>query len=182
MFKTELSLDYSPNTNPKIIRLFDTSSYCTEEKIENYLIEVLPVNKSAWITFHVAKNFSLTLNSSNLRYKKVSEDTGLIDLPDGIYEFKQSYKPNIHTRIHYYHLRVNELAGKIQDEKNDLINDVCKISREEYQKNRDELRNIEEYMLAAKWEVEECGSKKKGKEMYEFATKLLEKYTNECKC
>lgn len=180
MINTELSLEVSDSSNPKVLRVFDTSHYCNE--VENYLLEVLPVNKSSWVTFHVFKDFSLALNSSNLQYKKVGTVEELIDLPDGIYEFKQSIKPNIHTLNHFLHLRTTELQNKISSERLKLINDVCLLKREEFEMNRNKLRNIEEYLLAAKWSVEECTDKVRGKELYDFSSKLLEQYTNECGC
>lgn len=181
MPKHELYLEVSDAPNAKILRVFDTSRYCDDE-IENYLIEVLPVNKSKWITFHVQKNFSLATNSSSLGYRRVTEYDQLMDLPDGIYEFKQSYKPNIHTFQHYYHLRVVDLRSKMRKEWDKLVDDECKITREEYYENRDKLREIEEFILAAKYKVEECHKKEEGKELYEWAVKLLEHYTNECQC
>lgn len=177
----QLSLEVSEGLNPKVLRLFDTSYYC-DDTIENYLIEVLPVQKSNWVVFHVQKYFSLGLNSSNLGYRKVADVSDLRDLPDGIYEFKQSYKPNLHTLVHYYHLRTVDLQRKVRSEWDKLIGDTCKLSREEFYKNRDKLREIEEYIMAAKWKVEECSLKKEGKELYEWAEKLLEQYTNECQC
>lgn len=182
MSKHELYLDISDFHNSKIMRIYDTSRYCDDDDLENYLIEVLPVNKSSWITFHVMRNFSLALNSSSLGYKKVSDTADLQDLPDGIYEIKQSYKPNIHTVQHYYHLRISEMKNKLNSEWNKLVDDECKLSREEYYKNRDKLREIDEYLMAAKYKVEECHEKDKGKELYTWATKLLEQYTNECQC
>lgn len=164
------------------MRLYDTSYYYKDETIENYLIEVLPVNKSVWINFNVSKGFSLVLNSSNLRYKKASEESELIDLPDGIYEIKQSYKPNILTVNHFYHFRVLEVLNSIKREMDDLYKNKCNISRSEFITNRDRLRDYEEYVLAAKWAVEECHDKVRGKEMYDFTKELLEKYTNECQC
>ena len=182
MISTELSLEVSNNTNLKVMRLYDTSFYYKNQTVENYLIEVLPVNKSTWITFNVDKNFSLVLNSSNLRYRKVDKVEDLLDLPDGIYEIKQSIKPNIQTVNQFYHFRIIELLNKLQSERDKLIDNKCDLSKEEYIINRDKLRDIEEYILAAKWKVEECHDKVKGKEMYEFARKLLERYTNECQC
>lgn len=179
----ELSMDVSGSCNEKIMRIYDTSFYCTTEELpENYLIEVLPVNKSTWILFHVSRDFSLVLNSSNLHYKKVTEASSLIDLPDGIYEFKQSIKPNIHTLVQFYHLRTTSLLNKLRHSWNRLISGKCDISRIDFLANRDRLREIDEYLLAAKYEVEECLDKKKGKELYDFAKKLLEQYTNKCKC
>lgn len=182
MAKSELSLEVSDSSNIKIMRLFDTSHYYSDEVISNYMIEVLPVNKTSWATFYVAEGFSLALNSSNLRYKKATDDASLIAIPDGIYEIKQSIKPNIHTVVHFYHFRITEILSKIQTERVKLLDDKCKISKQEYVANRDALRSIEEYTLSAKWMVEECNNKKEGKEVYDFANKLLERYTNECQC
>lgn len=178
----ELFLEVSDDMNPKVMRLFDTSHYCDDTTLENYLIEILPVNKSTWRPFFVQKGFSLVLNSSNLAYKKVGEVSGLIELPDGIYEIKQSYKPNVYTMQHYLHLRTTSLRHKIRSEWNKLVDKTCKLSEAEYVLNRDKLREIEEFLLAAKYKVEECHDKKQGKEMYEWAVKLLEQYTNECQC
>ncbi len=164
------------------MRVFDTSHYCDEDDLQNYLIEVLPVNKDKWITFHVQKNFSLVLNSSNLGYRKVTEVSHLRDLPDGIYEFMQSYKPNQPTLVHFYHLRVIELRHKLSVQWDNLLKDTCKLSQEEFHRQREKLREIDEYIMAAKYKVEECNEKKEGKELYEWAIKLLERYTNECQC
>lgn len=180
--KTVLSLEVSDNPNSKIMRLFDTSHYYSDESIDNYIIEVLPANRSTWVNFNVAKGFSLTLNSSSMLYRKVSDISGLIAIPDGIYEIKQSIKPNVFTVVHYLHLRTTALSNKVKDKMIQLLCDKCNITRAEFYENRNKLRDIEDYIKAAKWKVEECGDKKKGKELYEFATKLLETYSNECRC
>lgn len=177
----QLSLEVSDGLNPKVLRLFDTSSY-SDDTLENYLLEVLPPQKSDWVAFHIQKYFSLAVNSSSLGYRRVTDVSELRDLPDGIYEIKQSYKPNIHTLIYYFHLRTVDLQRKLRSEWDKLVGDTCKISRQDFYKNRDKLREIEEYILAAKWKVEECALKKDGKELYEWAKKLLEQYTNECQC
>ncbi len=182
MNTAELSLEISCSNESKVMRIFDTSHYFTDDYLENYIIEVLPVSSTSWILFHVNKNFSLVLNSSNLQYKKASYKSELVDLQDGIYEIKQSYKPNINTLSHYLHLRTTLLSNDLKSQMCDLISNKCDLSREDFNTNRDKLREIEEYLLAAKWIVEECGDKVKGKELYEYAKKLLEDYKGECCC
>ncbi len=182
MISNELSLDVSSNHNLKVMRLYDTSHYYNNQIVENYVIEILPVNKTTWISFFVAKNFSLALNASSLQYKKVNNANDLLDLPDGIYEIKQSIKPNILTVNHFYHLRVLDVLNRLEVEKDKLRDNTCRLSQREYAVNRDKLRDIHEYILGAKWKVEQCGDKKKGKEMYEFAKTLLDQYSNECRC
>jgi hypothetical protein len=182
MIKTELSLEVSSTCNTKTMRVFDTSNYCEGESLDNYLLEILPVNKNKWITLPVSKHFSTVFNSSNLRYKKASEPSQLIDIPDGIYEFKMSFKPNISTASHFYHLRITTLYNKLRKEFVKLLSKECQISRTEYYQNRDRLRDIQEYLMAAKYIVEEDLDKEKGKELYEFSRKLLEQYSKECGC
>jgi hypothetical protein len=75
---TDLSLEVSPALHVKFMRLFDTSFFHKDEVVENYLIEVLPVNQNKWQVFYVKQNFSLVLNSSNLRYKVVSDHDDLL--------------------------------------------------------------------------------------------------------
>lgn len=164
------------------MRIFDTSSYCTGESVENFLVEVLPPSKTKSTPFHVLKGFSLVLNSSNLGYKKAKDTGELLDLHDGIYELTQSHKPNIHTLTKFYHLRVVALVRKVRKQWAKLIDKECKLSRDDFFSSRDKLREIDEYVLAAKYQVEEQGDKKKGKETYDFAQKLLEQYSYECKC
>jgi len=182
VYNTELSLDVSSSNNVKVIRLYDTSFYYKDETVENYMIEVLPVNKTTWITFNVGKNFSLVLNSSNLRYDRVNDEAKLIALPDGLYEIKQSYKPNSRTLHHFYYFRTTALSNTLQDLRTKLIGKGCRISRGEYILNRDKLRDVEEYLKAAKWIIEEEHNVKEGVEMYEFTKELIDKYSNECQC
>lgn len=163
------------------MRLFDTSFYNIEDSITEYVVEVLPVNGTQWISFPVGKYFSLVLNSANLLYTTIGA-AGLVDLPDGIYEFKQSYNPKSLTTNHFYHLRTTELTNKIKTEVDKLLCKVCQLSREEYKQNRNKLREIQDYAEAAVFKVEEMLEKKLGIELYEWAVKLLEQYSNECKC
>lgn len=182
MLKTQLSVDYSTSLNLKVLRLYDTSHYCLQDTIENYLLEVLPANSKKWVTFHVEKGFSMALNSSNLRYHVISEEAQLLELPDGIYEFKLSYKPNILNVCQFYHMRITDLVGKIKTERKKLLEDQCSLSREEFWKSLHILRDIEDFATSAQYMVEECLDKQKGLEAYKWAVKRLEDYTNECKC
>lgn len=182
MSVNELSLEVASTTNCKVMRLYDTSNYCDDAALSNYIVEVLAPTKSKWAQFHVVKEFSLVLNSSSVLFQKVTDKTQLVDMPDGIYEIKQSYKPNIHTLVHFYHMRVCILSNKLQAEFCKLICDECKLSREEFYRERDKLREIEEYISASKYMVEEKLKKAEGKELYQFAEKLLEDYGKQCKC
>lgn len=179
---TDLSLEVSTTLNVKNMRLFDTSFYHKDETVDNYLVEVLPVNQTKWQVFYVKKGFSLALNSSNLRYKVVSDYDDLLPLPDGIYEIKQSYKPNTLTLNHFYHFRIIQLLVNIQEQRCKLLADRCNLEKREFYAALEQLRNIEDYAIAGKYMVEEDGDKEKGKELYKFAQTLLDQYSHECQC
>lgn len=164
------------------MRLFDTSKYCDEDTIENYLIEVLPVNKSNWITFHVQKNFSLTLNSSNLGYKRVADKSLLVDIPDGIYEIKQSYTPNIHTLVHFYHLRTAALTLKYIEMLCKHFDNECKKDERTYNEETLFLSKIKQYIEAAEYMVSEKHDKLSGIKFYNQAVELLKQFENDCGC
>ena len=164
------------------MRLFDTSKYCDEDTIENYIIEVLPVNKPSWIVFHVQKNFSLVLNSSNLGYKKVATTDELVDMPDGIYEIKQSYKPNIHTVSHYYHLRTVALSLKYVELLCKHFNEECKKDEKVYMAETQQLIKIKQYIEAAEYMVSEHHEKECGIRFYNYAVELIKQFENECGC
>lgn len=164
------------------MRLFDTSKYCEDDTIENYLIEVLPVNKSTWVTFHVKKDFSLTLNSSNLGYKKVSDVAYLVDLPDGVYEIKQSYKPNIHTLGHYYHLRTTGLTMKYVEMLCRHFDNECKKEERVYNEETLHLVKIKQYIDAAEYMVSEKHEKDCGIRFYNQAVELIKQFEHECGC
>lgn len=175
---TELSLEISRDTLPKVLRVFDTSFYAPGAGIQGYVVGVLPVGKNAWTNFNVGKRFSLVLNAVNLGYG-VGADT---DLPDGIYEFTQAYTPTADTTVHYYHLRVATLRDTLRQARARLLDTSCQLSREEFALNRDQLREIEEYIDGAVYKVEECGDKAVGKELYEWAQSLLTDYNHACNC
>lgn len=164
------------------MRLFDTSKYHEDDLIENYLVEVLPVNKSSWVTFHVQKQFSLALNSSNLHYKKVSGAEFLVDIPDGIYEIRQSYKPNIHTLVHFLHLRTVALTLKYVELLCTHFANECKKDEETYNKEALQLTRIKQYIDAAEFEVSEKHQKECGIRYYNQAVDLIKQFEHECGC
>lgn len=180
---TELFIDIPHKPfNLKTLLIYDSSNYCDGEDISNYLIEILPVNKTSWITFYVQKDFRLVLNSSNLRYKRVDAKNQLIDLPDGIYEIKQSYKPNIQTLSHYYHLRTTAVDLKYTELLCSHFSDECKKNERTFNEEGRHLIKIRQYIDAAIYVVSEEHDKEKGIRFYNQAVELIKQYENECAC
>lgn len=174
-----LSLDISQTTNPKTLRVFDTSNHTSD--VENFLLECLPPNKTSWIVYKQSPRFSFTFNTSNLKLAKAGNTNELINLPDGIYEFRLSYKPNYSTVIHYYHLRTSLLLKDYKDQVTKLYSQKCDFTKSEFQDRKKQLLEIKFMMDAAKYMVEDCLDKE-GKMLYEEAKNLLTKYSDACGC
>ena len=162
--------------------ILDTSHYIKNEVIDNYLIEVLPVNKSKWVTFMPNKNFNLVLNSSNLGYKRVGEDVDLIDLPDGIYEIKQSYKPNSVTLSHFLHMRTNALNLKYMELLCKHFDSKCEKEKREYNQETQYLIRLKQYIDSSEYSVTEKHDKTAGIKFYNEAVELIKRIENECRC
>jgi hypothetical protein len=175
-----ISIDISQTNSTKTLRVFDTS-YHTDD-IENFLLECLPPNKTNWITYQVSPHFNFTFNTANLHLAKAGNETELLDLPDGIYEFKISYKPNYPTLVSYYHFRNLFQVKKLQTEICKLYSGKCNFTKSEFETRKKQLLEIKFLLDAAKYSVEECLEKKQGKELYEEAKKLLTKYSDSCGC
>lgn len=183
MNNTELSLEVSNEINTKVMRIFDTSHYCDGVDIDNYIVEILPVGRSTWIPFYVQKDFSIALNSSNLRYRKVASDSQLIDLPDGIYEIKQSYKPNIQTIVKYYHFREISLTLKYIEKLCQHFSKKCDLTARQFEDITEQLTLVKHYIDAAKYEIEIYHQKEKGISYYNKAVEILKKLDeNGCGC
>lgn len=182
MANIELSLDVTKSHNLKTMRVVDTSYYCEDIQLENYLIEVLPVNRTTWVTFYVQNGFSLILNSSNLGYKLVNNKVDLVDLPDGIYEIKQSYKPNLHTLSHYYHLRTTALNLKYIELLCKHFSNECKLEQKVYEAENQQLIKIKQFIEAAEYMVSEEHDKKTGIQYYNQAVELIKQFEHECGC
>ncbi len=178
----ELSIEISRTNDLRLMRIFDTSHYNVHEDVDNYMVEVLPVNKTGWLTFNIQKDFSLILNSSNLRYKKANDSTNLIPLPDGVYEFKQSFKPNISTLAHYYHIRTVELRLKHIEMLCRHFSEECKKNTRQYHIEVEKLNKARDYIDAAEFIVDDKGDKKSGIKFYNKALEILKQLENDCGC
>lgn len=182
MNNNELSLDVAKTHSLKTMRLTDTSKYCEEINIDNYLIEILPVNKKDWKVFYVHKDFNLTVNSSSLGYKIVSDTNCLIDLPDGIYEIKQSYKPNSKTVVHFLHLRTVALVLKYMELICSHFSNKCTTDKREHEINSLKLIKVKQYIDAAEYSVSEKHDKQQGINFYNKAVSLLDELDKHCGC
>lgn len=176
---SELLLDFPDTASVKTFRVSDASFYNPKIKVTCATLEVTPPGYIEPVIFNVKAGFSTVLNSSNLKLSKVKVYKALQALPDGIYTVKYSINPNDKLWIEYDYLRVSKLI-------NDLNQQWCEAKLTPYPMSREvqgkvkRLREIESYIKAAKAEVEFCGNRTKGMDLYHYAAKLLGEKCESC--
>lgn len=172
---TELYLEFPDTGNVKTFRVTDGSNYNHKIKVECPILEITPPGYSSAVSFNVVQGFSTVLNSSNLNISKVKAYSKLQPLPDGVYKIKYSIKPNESLWIEYNYLRINKFVKDYNTELCALKLQACEPDNE-VKLQLKKLREIDTYIKAAKIEVEDCGNIIRGLELYEYATKLLNKF------
>lgn len=168
----ELILDFSDTNDLRTLRVYDTSLYNPKVDVECGLLEVTPPGYIESINFNVTEGFSLILNSSNLNLAKVKTRKDLQSLPDGIYTFKYSVKPSGQLWVEYDWLRNNKLIK-------DYYTKWCELKLQPYPESKQvkeqirHLREVESYIITSKLEVEQCGNRQRGMDLYKYAYELL---------
>lgn len=168
---SNLLLETPDTYNAKTLRINDASFY-NDVTVECGLLEVIPPGYTKSVNFNVSKNFSIVLNSSNLKLAKARVFRDLKDLPDGVYSLRYSIKPNDEVWIEYDHMRINKVLK-------DYYQLLCETKLQPYPESkeiRDKLKRLAEirvYIDAAKVEVEECGNRKRGIDLYNYAQELI---------
>lgn len=172
---SQLSLDILDTCNVKTLRVADSSWYNKKITVECGSLEVTPPGYANAVAFNVDKEFSLVLNSSNLKLKKSKVFSDLGPLPDGVYKIRYSIKPNEDLWVEYEYLRVDSLIKSYMEQLADLRVQPCEMNSELKRKIRD-LKEIRVYIDAAKAEVEFRHNRQRGIDLYEFANKLLKQF------
>jgi hypothetical protein len=169
---SKLYLDIPETSNPKTIRVLDSSLYNEDINISCSRLEITPPGFDYPIVIEVTPYFNLALNTSTLGLEKVSKYSDLSDLPDGVYTFRYSIAPNDKVWVEYEYLRTQQLSNR-------YLTQYCKAKLSNLDPNRDQnkklrqILDIRQMIDAAKAEVEFCGNRDKGLEIYDFAAKNL---------
>lgn len=158
-----------------MLKLVDMSNYNPDIPVANGVLEVTPPGFSCSVSFPVPQDFSITLNSSTLKVAPAVTQADLVDLPDGIYFYKYSIKPNDQLFVEYAALRNCMLLQRYYLAVCELFSDRVKITRREFEDRRRALIWVKELIDGSKYKVEECGEEKEGIEMYNEALRLLDK-------
>lgn len=184
MSKHILSLEIPDTMNKCILRVVDTSVYATGIPVTCPLLQITapgfmhPVNFS---TPSVTPGFSLNITACDLELQTSDCGTVFYDVPDGIYIIKYSVEPKDLVYVEYNHLRITCANNKVKAVYCDLQLGACDPPANIKDK-LNQIRLIQQYLLAAKAYVEDCRDPKRGMELYRYAVKLLDKMSCGSSC
>lgn len=179
MNKHILSLDIPDTSSPYTFRVCDSSTYSTLLAVDCPLLEITGPGFSTPVYIEPGNHlFNLNLSGQDLGLTSANVNDP-IALPDGVYKVKYSVSPNDKVFVEYYHMRVTELLNSYYKVLCQVRLADCEID-DSYHSNLHKLREIKLYIDAAKANVEYCHAVEKGKDMYEYAKKLLKNFYSTC--
>lgn len=178
--ESKLFLQEIPTNDCRILRFCDSSYYNPDIKVTNALLEITPPGRDCAVTFKLKPNFTIVLNSSNLKLVPARNETQLVCLPDGIYKIRYSINPNAKTYVDYDFLRNTSQMQVFYKAVCNLFDKREKITRKLFEERRAALLWIKELIDGAKYKIEECCDAEMGINMYNEANTLLVEFNN-CK-
>lgn len=177
--KHQLSLDIPYTTNPRILRIADTSIYDLTMAVDCQRLEVIPPGFNESVNVPVTStHFSLVLSACNLGLQTQNCADNAYILPDGIYIIKYSISPNDKVYVEYHHLRVTQFIGRYNQLLCDLELHACEPSAD-VKAQLEELRLIKSFIDAAKVKVEDCHDDVEGMNLLTYAQQRLMKFSDD---
>lgn len=175
MSQHKLSLEVPSVLNGCIMKIIDLSVYAELIPVKCIqLLITIPGFSSSYFVEDISKNFSLNLTACDLSIQKINCGKDFNDLPDGIYVLKYSVSPNDIVFVEYNHLRITKALNKLQKAYCELDLENCESTPERKKKLAD-VRLINDFLMAAKANVEYCRKASKGLELYKEAMRMLDK-------
>jgi hypothetical protein len=179
MAQNVLSVEAPDTLNKCILRIQDTSVYNPNSAPVCPLLQVTPPGFTHPVNFTdttISIGFNLNLTACDLEMQTADCGNSYRDLPDGIYIIRYSVSPNEIVYVEYNHLRITVALNKVQGVYCNLDLGTCDPPVS-IKKKLEDIRYIQQLLLAAKAEVEFCHHAEKGMELYNYAIKLLGKMT-----
>lgn len=174
----DLSLEIPVISNPKVMRIYDTSIWDNSLSISSRTLDIIPPGYDISQTFLILEGFDSLYNSSNLGITTTTNPVDMGNLPDGIYIVRLTADT---TWVEYNHLRQTCLLRDYYKALCSLKFYPCSTLDVDLDAKRKELRVIKDYIDAAKAKVEWCNSPNEGIDLHNFAKKLLSRFSLE-KC
>ena len=108
-----LSLEVPFISNPKVMRIFDSSSWDSNLMSSEIKLSIIPPGFIYPIEYTVTRRFDKLFNVSNLGIQSVTDYSELGNLPDGIYTIRLTDLSS-GDWVEYNHLRITEALNTMQ--------------------------------------------------------------------
>lgn len=177
MASHSLGLNIQDTSNESILVIDDISVYTDllDVVCPQLLITAPGFKESAVISgTTLEEGFRLRLTACDLRLQYVKCDSEMNALPDGVYAIRYQVSPHEYVFVEYNHMRITSAINLLASVYCNLDLSDC-FPEESKQKKLDQLTLIEQYLKSAKYKVEECHEAEKGKKLYDYAIKMIDK-------
>ena len=169
----QLSLDVIDTGCAHNLKISDTSAYAEHLPADCQRLAIwLPgFANPVYIPHLNTRGFITSLTALDLGLQPQA-DAPLRDLPDGLYKVQYSVSPNEHVLVEYHHLRTTKTTLRLLQELCKVQLSTCEPDADQHRKLH-ELREIDQFLRAAKAKVEVCHTPVQGLQLLEYAQKLL---------
>lgn len=176
---SRLNFDIIDTHDFKTLGIVDTSWYNPDIKVETATIEIIPPGYTyAASPFFMVKALNI-YNSNGLGITKASCEEELLELPDGIYRIKYSICPNDKLYVERFFLKTDKLKCRYGAAFLNL--DLNWMESKEWKNKWNKLKEIEFYIDGAIAASNDQNAKL-ATELYNKASKQLDKYETKCGC
>lgn len=177
---TILDFNVIDTHNSKTIGIADSSTYDPNIAVANATLEITPPGGFNKVALPFQMGSVNTYNSNNVNITSACNFEGLTDLPDGIWLIRYSTKPNLTSFISKVWLRTTAIECRLQGA---LLKTLLNEDANAFvtmEKDRKFLLDIQLYIDGAISAANRANDKI-AMELYNKASKMLDKFTNQ-KC
>lgn len=176
---SQIDINIEEVLNPKVLIVNDVSFYNPDVEVSNSFMEIRFPGSVKYVHIPVAKEFRYIINSNTLGITNVTHSELLAELPDGLYVINYSICPNAELFVEYKFLRNTQQLVKWHNAYCSLELEKC--NRKQYAEELEKLREIKEYILAAKM-LAECNRYTDAINLYNATEEMLNAFEGKCKC
>lgn len=177
--KSELSLQVYESGDCNTLLLKDTSQYNPDITTTCAQLLITPPGFGDTHAFDVSEDFFVSYNSYDFEYTNQACDESKILLQDGIYQIRYQICPTDVLFVEYNHLRQCQALNCYNQALCSVKLDACTPNSLQLEK-LEKLKEIKQYLDAAKAYVESCNSPEKGLELHNYAVNKLKSLNIDC--
>lgn len=176
---SRLNFDIIDTHDFKTIGILDTSWYNPDITIETPVLEIVPPGyKLAASPFYQVKALNV-FNSNSVGITRATCEEELIELPDGLWRFKYSICPNDKLFIERFYLKTDQIKCRYTQAFLNLdLNNCDDPIDKDKKKKLDEI----EFYIDGSIAAANNQNAKLATDLYNKASKLLDRYGAKCSC